>query len=256
MDVKKNQRDTKKETKKGKEPVLDLHNEIEIITSREEVIALWSELILKYLQGDLVDPKTCEKMKLNSRWIPQKDGIMNREFFKWLGNCNKEDHCKLCLHLLHCLGPKRILKYPKVTIKQTSKVLKDCYSAREWLEQRKRKALVKKELHKLYPSLKLMDGGRCLQEDCWKQFKVDYNVTRASMCVLLEAPGEDYFVTTKLIANKNKAIEELLPYAKQFFKAFLSQKANFVKFAGRAYFREYDALNNRMGLWPVNSWCA
>ena len=234
--------------------MLDLHNEIKIITSSEEVFSLWSELISKYSQGNLVDPETCEKMKLNSRWIPQKDGILNREFFKWLGNCDEEDHRKLCLHLLHRSGPKRTLRYPKVTIKQTSKVLKDCYSAREWLERRKRKALVKKELHKLNPSLGLLDKAGCLQEDRWKQFKVDYNVTRASMRVLLEAPGEDYFVAAKAVSNKNKSIEELSPYAKQFFKAFLLQRADFVKLAGRAYFRAYDATNNRIGSWPVNSW--
>ena len=169
IDVKKNQRDTRKETKKGKESVLDLHNEIKIITSSEEVFSLWSELISKYSHGNLVDPETCEKMKLNSRWIPQKDRILNREFFKWLGNCDEEDHRKLCLHLLHCSGPMRTLRYPRVTIKQTSKVLKDCYSAREWLGGRKRKALVKKELHKLNPSLGLMDKEGCLQKDHWKQ---------------------------------------------------------------------------------------
>ena len=99
-----------------------------------------------------------------------------------LDNCNKEDHRKLCLHLLHRLGLKRTLRYSKVTIKQTSKVLKDCYSTREWLERRKRKALVKKELHKLNSNLGLMDGGRCLQEDRWKQFKVDYNVISFQAC--------------------------------------------------------------------------
>ena len=62
--------------------------------------------------------------------------------------------------------------------------------------------------------------GRYLQQDRWKQFKVDYNVMRASMRVLLEDLGEEYFVAAKLVSNKNKAIEELSPYAKQFFKAF------------------------------------
>ena len=62
-------------------------------------------------------------------------------------------------HLLHCSRPKHTFKYPKVTIKQTSKVLKDYFSVGEWLKRRKRKALVKKELHKLNPSLELMDGG-------------------------------------------------------------------------------------------------
>ena len=73
-------------------------------------------------------------------------------------NCDKEDHYKLCLHLFHYSGPKRTLKYPKVTIKQASKVLKDCHRGGDWLEQRKRKVLAKKELHKLNPSLGLMDG--------------------------------------------------------------------------------------------------
>ena len=62
---------------------------------------------------------------------------------------------------------------------------------------------MKKELHKLNFSLGLMDKAGCLQEDRWKQFKVDYNVTRASMRVLLEAPGEDYFIATKAVSNKN-----------------------------------------------------
>ena len=113
---------------------------------------------------------------------------------------------------------------------------------------------MKKELHKLNPSLGLMDKARCLQEDRWKQFKVDYNVTRASMRVLLEALGEDYFVAAKAVSNKNKSIEELLPYTKQFFKAFLLQRAAFVKPVGRAYFRAYDATNNRMDSWSAKSW--
>ena len=86
IDIKKNQRETRKESKRGKEPMLDLHNEIKIITSSDVVFTLWSVLIAKYAQGELLDPVTCEKMILNSRWIPQKDGIVSREFFKWLGN--------------------------------------------------------------------------------------------------------------------------------------------------------------------------
>ena len=70
IDVKKNQRETKKDSKRGKEPLLDLHNKIKIITLSDEVFALWSELIANYSQEELLDPETCEKMKLNSRWVP------------------------------------------------------------------------------------------------------------------------------------------------------------------------------------------
>ena len=93
------------------------------------------------------------KMWLNSKWTPQKDGVVNQEFFKWLRNCNKEDHKKLCMHLLSLTRDRRIYGYPKVTIKQTSKVLESYYSAKEWLEHRKRIIIVRQELNKIKPSL-------------------------------------------------------------------------------------------------------
>ena len=55
IDVKRNQQETKKVARKGKEPLLDLHNEIKIITSSDETFDLWKELIIKYSQGELLD---------------------------------------------------------------------------------------------------------------------------------------------------------------------------------------------------------
>ena len=119
IDVKRNQQETKKVARKGKEPLLDLHNEIKIITSSDKTFDLWKELIIKYSQGELleVDATPICKMRLNPRWTPHRDGILSREFFKWLGNCNKEDHRKLILHILGQSGESRVLGYPKVTIK-------------------------------------------------------------------------------------------------------------------------------------------
>ena len=211
-------------------------------------------MITKYSQGELLDPETCKKMKLNSRWVLKKDGILSREFFKWLGNCDEEDHRKLILHLLNRSGTKRSFPYPKVTIKQPSKVLESCCSAKEWLERRKRKALVKRELNKIKPSLGLLNAAGEFQQDRWKHFKADYSITSASMRVLLKAPGEEFFVAAKLTSNKNKPIEELSAYAKQFFTLFLRHKNNFQRPATRAYFRSYDDSSNRMGSWPANSW--
>ena len=48
IDVKRNQQETRKGERKGKEPLLDLHNEIKIITSGDETFDLWKELIIKY----------------------------------------------------------------------------------------------------------------------------------------------------------------------------------------------------------------
>ena len=77
-----------------------------------------------------LDSTSLRKIKENYKWIPHKDGILNREFFKWLGSYNKEDHMELILHLLNHLEEKHSSTYPKVTIKWTSKVLDECYPAK------------------------------------------------------------------------------------------------------------------------------
>ena len=73
------------------------------------------------------------------------------------------------------------------------------------------------------------------------------------MRVLLEAPGKEFFAVAKQIASKNRSIEELSPYAKEFFKAFLRNRWNFHTPANRAYFRAYDSSTNRLGLGPAGS---
>ena len=119
IDVKRNQQETRKGAQKGKEPLLDLHNEIKIITSSDETFELWKELIIKYSQGELLDVDATPicKMRLNPKWTPHRDGILSREFFKWLGNCEEEDHKKLILHVLGRSGESRAFGYPKVTVK-------------------------------------------------------------------------------------------------------------------------------------------
>ena len=256
IDVKRNQQETKKGARKGKEPLLDLHNEIKIITSSDETFDLWKELIIKYSQGELLDVDATPicKMRLNPKWTPHRDGILSCEFFKWLSNCDEEDHRKLILHILGRSGESRVLGYPKVTVKQTSRVLEDCYSAKEWLERRKRKIIVRQELNKLKPNLGFYNAGGAFQPQRWKKFKNDYNVTRASMRVLLDAPGEKFFAAAKQVASKNKSIDELSPYTKEFFKAFLRNRWNFHTPASRAYFSAYNPSANRLGSWPSGSW--
>ena len=187
------------------------------------------------------------KMHLNPKWTPHRDGILSRKFFKWLGNCNEEDHKKLILHILGRSGESRIFGYPKVTVKQTLRVLKDCYSAKEWLEQRKRKIIVRRELNKLKSSLGFYNAAGAFQPQRWKKFKRDYDIMWASMRVLLEAPREELFAATKQVASNNKSIEELSPYAKEFFKAFLRNQWNSYTPASRAYFHAYDPSTNRLG---------
>ena len=78
--MKKNQQETRKEARKGKEPLLDLHNEIKIITSSNEVFKLWKELIIKYSLGELldIDVDPMAKMRLNPWWSPYKKEYSTR----------------------------------------------------------------------------------------------------------------------------------------------------------------------------------
>ena len=121
------------------------------------------------------------KMRLNPKWTPHRDGILSCEFFKWLGNCDKEDHKKLILHVVTRSEESRIFGYPKIIVKQTSKVLEDCYSMKEWLERRKRKIIVRWELNKLKPNLGFFNAAGTFQPQRWEKFKRNYNVTHASM---------------------------------------------------------------------------
>jgi hypothetical protein len=241
-------------SKKADKSMTNLHNEIKIITSSDETFELWSELISNYAQGYLIDPDTEKKFKENKNWAPQKDGILNREFFKWIGNLTEADHRDLCRHMLNKSGPKRKYPYPKVTMKVTNGVLSSCYTAKEWLERRKRKHILRQELLKIKPSLSFYDKNGEFQKKQWKKFKKDYNVTSATMNVLLETPGDEFYGPAKQTKNRNKSIEELSPYAKEFFKLFLKQKKNFMPPRGNVFFRSYDGQGAQLGDWPRSTW--
>jgi hypothetical protein len=114
-----------------------------------------------------------------------------------------------------------VYAYPKVAMKTISSFLIGCYSAKDWIKRWKRKQLVWKELHNLKPRLQLFSTNGEFSQTNWKTFKRNYNVTSATMQVLLEALGEEFFSGAKQMCNKNRAIEELSPYAKQFFNVFL-----------------------------------
>ena len=132
--------------KKGKTPeeALDIHNEIKIITSDDSTFALWSEVIANHSQGELLDLETnsLKKFKENKSCRPEKEGALNREFFKWLGNLTEVDYRKFYKHILNRSGDSHVYAYPKVTMKTISLVLIGCHSTKDWIERRKKKQLV------------------------------------------------------------------------------------------------------------------
>jgi hypothetical protein len=127
--------------------------------------------------------------------------------------------------------------YPKVTMKTISFVMISCYSIKEWIECYKKKQLVKRELNKLKPILYFIFGANEeFLDSKWKKFKKDYNVISATMQVLPEALGKEFFSSAKQTRNKNRSIERLYPYVRHFFHVFLKQKKAFVKQADWSFF--------------------
>jgi hypothetical protein len=250
IDVKKHQ----SASKKNKKPEdIDIHNEMKLITASDEVYDLWAEVISGNSQGELIDPDTCKHFKHVKGWSPDRDGVINREFFKWMGNVTENDLKRLALHLLN-RTPNRPYAHPKVTMKAAKSVLPDCYSAKEWLDRVKRKAAVKIQFHHLNPKLKLFDNEGNSRREGWKNFKKAYNVNKATKNTLLSAPGEVFFSQAKLTMNKKKTIDELSPMAAEFFKVFLASKGKFQRPQAKAYYRPYEMKDDELGDWDAHVW--
>ena len=108
------------ELRKGAKNKLLTHtNEVKIITSSDETFKLWQEVISCAARGDLidVDSKELTKFKDHKNFESEKDGVLTREFFKFLENLSEADHAKLCRHILNRSGPSRKLPHPKVVVK-------------------------------------------------------------------------------------------------------------------------------------------
>lgn len=133
----------------------NLINELETITASEEVYELWSRVIAAHMYGVLIDPDTCEPFNTAHDWKSKaKDAVINREFFKVMGGLEENDLKTLALHMLN-ETPDRDLPYPKVSVKRPRVNYWECVSAKMWVERRKRKKCVARELHNIKPSLGL-----------------------------------------------------------------------------------------------------
>ena len=230
--------------KGAKNKLLILTNEVKIITSSDDTLKLWQEVISCSAQGDLidVDSKELTKFKDHKNFEPEKDGVLTREFFKFFGNLSEADHAKLCRHILNRLGPSRKLPHPKVVVKQPTTVVEDCYLV-EWIECRKKKATARFQLHLIRPELGLYtDGNKQFVQIAWKNFKKQFSISKASMCVLLDwGPTNLYYTNQRQTQHRNTPCEDLSPYAKQFFTIFLEQHEQFTPPDGKFYFSAFKS---------------
>jgi len=183
--------------------------------------------------GELIDPKTLLPFNKRFGW-KSKSGNLMLEFFKWLGNLSYNDMAKFAKHILQINTGERAHDYPKVTIKQVSSVLESCYTCKEWVERRKRKYLVKKEMDHLDSSLGLLNAFKEVNVEKWREFKASRNITSATMNVLFEQPGDEYWKEAKQTKAKSKEASEISPYASEFFRVFLEHRLFRAASRGRA----------------------
>ena len=240
---------------KGAKEKLKLVNELKIITAPEEIYNLWSEVISRAAHGEPYNPNTGSKFNEKENW-KQESCMLSREYFKWLGNLSLQDLERLAKHLLNQYGEKRKFPYPKMTIKSISSVLESCYSTKEWVERRKRKQLVKREINNIDPTLGLINADGELIHAKWKAFKRARNIKSASMNVLLERPGETYFAKAQQLKSKNKTCAQISPATVEFFKVFLNHKNGFeLPYAHREY-KTYDVKSNSFSKWKEGAWAS
>ena len=142
---------------KARKEKLKLTNELRLITTSNDVYKLWSEVISAVAHGELINRDTDKMFNARSNWSPE-NCMLNREFFKHLGNLSYKELSKLARHLLNQTGGKQTHSYPKVTVKSISSVQDDCYNTKEWVERRKWKNLIIKELHNIDPTLGLLNS--------------------------------------------------------------------------------------------------
>lgn len=96
---------------------------------------------------------------------------------------------------------------------------------------------MKRVLHNLDPSLGFFNLAGMLQHSNWREFKRNRNNTGPTMNVLLKRRGDDFFAKAKQVRGENKLVNEISPYASEFFKVFLDQKSGFVRPSALAYSR-------------------
>ena len=234
------------ELRKGaKNKLLTLTNEVKIITSSDDTFKLWQEVISCVARGDLinVDSKELTKFKDHKNFEPEKDGVLTREFFKFLSNLSKADHAKLCRHILNRSGPSWKLQHPKVVVKQPTIVVEYCNLVKEWIERWKKKATARFQLHLIRPELGLYtNGNKQFVQIAWKNFKKEFFVSKASMRLLLDwGPIDLYYTNQRQIQHRNIPYEDMSPYVKQFFTVFLEQRERFNPPDGEFYFSAFKS---------------
>jgi hypothetical protein len=102
---------------------------------------------------------------------------------------------------------------------------------KEWAKNKKKKATIIEELHKLVPEKQLIVDGE-VNDARWKAFKAKYKFTSASMAAFIREAGEDFLRSKFVKGGKSCAFSE---HSQRAFSIFIKEK-RIVKFEGSAHF--------------------
>lgn len=108
IDVAKHQLEVSREGPKNKP--FSLTYKLKIITFSDPTWDLWKEVISRAGRGDLidVDHQDLQPFNKHENLVPDRDGVLTREFFKFLGNLSESVHAKLCCDIMNQSSPSRL----------------------------------------------------------------------------------------------------------------------------------------------------
>ena len=181
--------------------IVDLKNEVKIITSQDETFELWKEFLQKHSTSSLINLDTGDWFNQAKNFKMTKNFTLAQELFKHLEHFTDEDLKVFVQYLLQkTLG--RLYMYPKVTMHKTSKVHIFHYSAVEWVEHWKKKMIVLQEFDALDGTLEFIRADGAVNNEKWKEWKRTHAVLVATWSVLLYIIPEVYFM--KRLTNEGK----------------------------------------------------
>jgi hypothetical protein len=223
----------------------ELRGEIYLITSSDSVWTKWKTIFELHESGGLVDPDTQKIYKEGKGYTAMKPLV--REFFRSLQGLSENDIEKAATHILHKEPTaKRVWPHPKIVFTKPKTFVPSCYTMKEWAENRKKKATIIEELHKLVPEKQLINKDGEIDDARWKAFKAEYKFTSASMAALIREAGEDFLRSKFVKGGKNRALAE---HSQRAFLNFIKEK-RFVTFEGSAHFNMVTFEPVKIKGWP------
>lgn len=196
--------------KEYKKTFNDVQNEFRLISSAEAVFSKWKRVISDHESGDLICPENGVPFKTLDGWSGNEG--LTHEFFKILAALSEDEMDDLAAYILNERPTRSAAtrEAPKVTVKTLPVRLRGrgIYSAKEWAERKKNKKIILQVVDQLSANKHKLtyddDGTTVVRVKNWKEFKLGWSVSSATMNLWFEAAGSDFLKGKLQRKNKNK----------------------------------------------------